>query len=108
MDNVRLTAHEIVITVQFGPTYLAERRIPLEDVRSVRAREAIPRDGPWLITNDKHRCHVPPGEVVVIKHEKGTQILPLYDAAAFADIIDVRVKMVQEAVRRLPRGEPQS
>jgi hypothetical protein len=105
MEDVRLTGQEIIIIVQPGPTWRAMHRIALIDVIGVDARPATPHDNPWLTLDDGSGYRMVPGDVVVLRHRHGTQLLPAYDADAFADVIRARARKVRRAANdRAPRA----
>jgi hypothetical protein len=96
-DDVRLTDQEIIITARPNMSWKGVISIPLLDVVAVDARPSTPQDNPWIRLDDDLAYDVPPGEVVAIRHRHGTRVLPVYDAAAFADVIRVRAGKVESS-----------
>lgn len=104
-DDVRLTDQAIITTVRPNFSWKAVICIPLIEVRSVDARPGTPQDNPWIELDDDLAYDVPPGDVVVIRHGHGTQVLPVHDAAAFADVVRLRAGRVRGSDgARSPQG----
>jgi hypothetical protein len=96
-DDVRLTDQEIIATVRPNFSWKGMISIPLIDVIAVDERTGTPQDNPWIRIDDDLALDVPPGDVVAIRHRHGTRVLPVYDAAAFADVIRVRAGKVKSS-----------
>jgi hypothetical protein len=105
-DDVRLTDQEIITTVRPNFSWKGVICIPLVDVVAVDVRPGTPRDNPWIRLDDDLAYDVPPGDVVAIHHRRGIRVLPGYDAAAFADVIRVRVGKVQSSMAHVPCRTP--
>jgi hypothetical protein len=103
-DDVRLTDKEIITMVRPNFSWKAVICIPLIDVVAVDARPGTPEDNPWIRLDDDLAYAVPPGDVVAIRHRHGTRVLPVYDAATFADVIRIRAGKVRSSTSaRSPR-----
>ncbi|MGH3906308.1 MAG: hypothetical protein ACRDTE_19325 [Pseudonocardiaceae bacterium] len=93
-DGVTLTDREIVISVRSGSgraTWNPKvQRIALADVTAVGARTAVAQDSPWITLSDGRGLSVPPGDVVVVQCRNATQVLPVDDAAVFAEVVRTR------------------
>lgn len=97
-DQVRLTTTEIAIVVRSGAVGAAQATIALADVDAVTVRESTVADGPWLQLPDGTFLPLAPGgEVVAVQHRGQQQVLPLYDAAPFAEVLRVRAERVRAA-----------
>jgi hypothetical protein len=100
-DSVALTGREIVITVRSGSGRATwnpkTERIALADVTAVGARPAEPQDSPWITLADGRGLSVPPGDVVVVQCQDTIRVLPVADAAMFAEILRIRATRVQGA-----------
>ncbi len=102
-DSVALTDREIVITVRSGSgraTYNPKTHLlSLADVTAVGVRPAQPQESPWITLSDGRGLSVQPGDVVVVRYrvqrETVTQVLPVADAAVFAEIIRTRAARVR-------------
>lgn len=90
--DVRLTDEQLIITVRPGPRWGYMRTIDLTDVSAVEVRPPREGDGSWFSTDDGHAHSPPPGDVVVIDHRRGVQILPVFEPIGFAEILRVRVE----------------
>lgn len=90
--DVRLTEKEIITTVRPGISYGLMTSIPLETVTSVVSRSAHPRDSPWYRLPDGTEYPVIAGEVLDVRYPGGSAVLPVYDAAAFAEVIRSRLE----------------
>lgn len=91
-DDVRLTEEQLIITVRPGPRLGYMRTIDLTDVSAVEVRPAREGDGSWFSADDGHADSPPPGDVVVVDHRRGVQILPVFEPIGFAEILRVRVE----------------
>jgi hypothetical protein len=91
-DDVRLTDEQLIITVRPGPRWGYVRTIDLTDVRAVEVRPARDGDDPWFSTDDGHAHSPPPGDVVVVDHRRGVQILPVFEPMGFAEVLLARVE----------------
>jgi hypothetical protein len=99
-DHVRLTTTEIAIVVRSGVVAAAQATIALVDVDAVTVRQATVADGPWLQLPDGTFLPLAGGEIVAVRHRGQQQILlPVYDAAAFAEVLRVRADRAREARR---------
>ncbi len=104
-DSVALTDREIVITVRSGSGRATwnpkTERIALADITAVGARPVLPQDSPWITLSDGRGLSVQPGDVVVVQcgvqHRAATQVLPVADAAVFAEVIRTRATRVRGA-----------
>jgi hypothetical protein len=96
-DNVKLNAREIVITLQPSAASVWQSRISLADVRRVDARQAVSQDSPWIVLDDGHEYPMPSGEVVAVEHRHGTQVIPVYDAEQFADVVRIRASKTKDS-----------
>lgn len=106
-DSVALTDRELLITVRSGSgraTYNPKTtRLALAEVTAVGTRPALRQDSPWITLPDGRGVSVPPGDVVVIQCRDETQVLPVADAAVFAEIVRIRAARVRGApVATLP------
>jgi hypothetical protein len=93
--DVRLTDQAIITTVRPNMSWKAVICIRLADVAAVDARPGTSEDSPWITLGEGLAYDVPPGDVVVIRHRHGTRVLPVHDAAAFADVVRLRVGTAQ-------------
>lgn len=91
-DDVRLTDEQLIITARPGPRWGYVRIIDLTDVRAVEVRPTREGDGSWFSTGDGHTHPPPPGDVVVIDHRRGVQILPVFEPKGFAEVLRARVE----------------
>jgi hypothetical protein len=104
-DSIMLTDREIVITVRSGSgraTWNPKiERIALADVTAVGARPMLPSDSPWITLSDGRGLSAQPGDVVVVRcgwhHRAVTQVLPVADAAVFAEVVRTRATKVRGA-----------
>jgi hypothetical protein len=100
-DSVALTDREIVITVHSGSGRATRspkiEQIALVDVTAVGARPALPSDSPWITLPDGRGLPVAPGDVVVIQCRDTVSVLPVDDAAVFAEVVRARATRVREA-----------
>jgi hypothetical protein len=94
-DDVRLTDEAIITTVRPNMSWKAVICIRLSDVAAVDARPGTSEDNPWITLGEGLGYDVPPGDVVVIHHRHGARVLPVHDAAAFADVIRLRAGKVK-------------
>jgi hypothetical protein len=94
-DDVRLTDQQIITIVRPNLSWKWMICIPLIDVTAVEVRPGTPKDNPWIRIDDALAYDLPPGDVVVIHHRQGTQVLPIHNAAAFAEVIRVRAGKIQ-------------
>lgn len=94
-DQVRLSTTDITILVRFGAVGAAQATIALADVDAVAVRESRVADGPWLHLPNGALTAEPGVEVVALRHGGQRQILPVYGAAAFAEVLRVRVARVR-------------
>ncbi|HSL07027.1 MAG TPA: hypothetical protein VK887_03520 [Pseudonocardiaceae bacterium] len=102
-DSIALTDREIVITVRSGSGRATwnpkTERIALADVTAVGARPVLPSDSPWITLPDGRGLSAPPGDVVVVRcgrqHRAATQVLPVTDAAVFAEVVRTRATRVR-------------
>jgi hypothetical protein len=106
-DTVTLTDREIVIAVRSGSGRATRNpkiaRIALADVAAVGARPALTQDSPWITLPDGRGVSVQPGDVIVIQGRNVAQVLPVPDAAVFAEIVRTRAARVRgAAVAALP------
>ena len=98
-DDVRVTDQHVIATIRPNMSWKGVLCIPLVDVVSVDVRPGTPQDSPWIRLEGEFAYDVPAGDVVVIHHRCGTQVLPVYDAAAVADLIRVRAGKVQGSTK---------
>jgi hypothetical protein len=100
-DSVALTDREIVIAVRSGSgraTWSPKtEQIALADVTAVGARPMLPQDSPWITLSDGRGLSVAPGDVVVVQCRDTAQVLPVDDAAVFAEVVRVRATRVRGA-----------
>ncbi|MGH3933835.1 MAG: hypothetical protein ACRDS1_02440, partial [Pseudonocardiaceae bacterium] len=100
-DSVALTDWEIVITVRSGSGRATwnpkTERIALADITAVGARPARPRDSPWITLSDGRGLSVQPGDVVEVQCRDASRVLPVADAAVFAEILRIRATRVRGA-----------
>jgi hypothetical protein len=92
---VRLTEEAITTTVRPSILYCVMTHIPLDAVKSVTARPARPQDSPWIRLPDGGEYFVTPGDVVEVKYRGGSAVLPVYDAAAFTEVIRTRLESMR-------------
>jgi hypothetical protein len=90
-DDVRLTDEALIITVRPGPTWGYARCIGLDEIREVEIRRTVDQDGAWFSVADGPVLWPPAGDVVVIHHRLGVQILPVDEPAGFAEVLEARV-----------------
>ncbi len=94
-DSVALTDREIIIAVRSGSgraTWSPKtQRIALADVTAVGARPVLSQDSPWITLSDGRGLSVAPGDVVVIQCRDTASVLPVDDAAVFAEVVRARV-----------------
>jgi hypothetical protein len=84
----------------FGPGQVQESHIHEPAVQQCGFPELPepPETGyarPWIALGEGLGYDVPPGDVVVIHHRHGARVLPVHDAAAFADVIRLRAGKVK-------------
>jgi hypothetical protein len=91
-DDVRLTDEQLIITVRPGPRWGYVRTVDLADVRAVEVRPAREEDRPWFSTDDGHVVSPPHGDVVVVGHRRGVQILPVFEPVGFGEVLRARVE----------------
>jgi hypothetical protein len=96
-DDVRLTDSSLIMTVRPGPARAYAKSIVLAEIRDVEIRRTDERDGPWFPVVDDYLLWPPPGDVVVIHHGEGVQILPVYEPAGFAAVLEARVARLGSA-----------
>jgi hypothetical protein len=96
-DEVRLTDDSMIITVRPDSKWKFVGRIAFVDVVDVGTRRTTPQDGPWFGADGGRMFWPPSGEVVVIKHRRGTQLLPLYEPEGFADVLRARIRKTTTA-----------
>jgi hypothetical protein len=96
-NDVRLTDEHLVITVRPGPTWAYVKCIDLADVRAVEVRRTEEQDGPWFSTEGGHVLWPPPGDVVVIEYGPGVQILPVFEAVGFGEVLRARAERSERA-----------
>lgn len=90
-DEVRLTDREFVAVVRPGPSSAFGIGVRLADVMSVLVRPARPGEGPWVRLEDGGRYFAGECDVVEVRHRGGALVVPVCNAAAFAEVIRVRV-----------------
>jgi hypothetical protein len=90
-DEVRLTDDSIVITVRPDAKFAFVAQIAFVDVVDVGIRRTLPADGPWFVIDGGSMFWPPPGDVVVIRHRHGEQLLPVYEPVGFAEVLRTRV-----------------
>lgn len=98
-DSVALTDREIAIAIRSGSgraTWSPKtERIALADVTAVGARPVLPQDSPWITLSDGRGLSVAPGDVVVVQCRDTAQVLPVDDAAVFAEVVRARATRVR-------------
>jgi hypothetical protein len=90
-DELRLTDGEVVAVLRPGPTSAFGIAVRLADVEAVSARPGRPADNPWVQLGDGGWYVPAGGEVLEIRHRDDTLVVPVRDAAAFADVIRARI-----------------
>jgi hypothetical protein len=90
-DEVRLTGEELVAVLRPGPTSAFGIRVRLADVMGVSARPARPDDGPWVRFADGEQYFAGEGDVVEVRHRRGALVVPVRNAAAFAEVCRSRI-----------------
>jgi hypothetical protein len=99
-DEVRLTDRAFVAVLRPGPASAFGITIQLADVKAVSVRPMRPGDSPWVRLEGGGQYVVTGGDVIEFRHRGGTLVVPVRDAAAFAEVIRSRI-----AVRRgVPTG----
>jgi hypothetical protein len=93
--DVRLTNEEIIITVRPSISYCVMPRISLDAVTSAAARPALPQDSPWIRIPEGGEYFVTSGDVVEVKCRSGSAVLPVYDAAAFTEVLRSRLETMR-------------
>jgi hypothetical protein len=96
-DEVRLTGDSLVITARPDTKWMFVRQIALADVVDVDTRSTTPQDGPWFVTESGRSFWPPSGEVVVITHRGGNQLLPVSEPVGFADVLRARIRKMATA-----------
>ncbi|HEX8761735.1 MAG TPA: hypothetical protein VF734_17580 [Pseudonocardiaceae bacterium] len=98
-DSVALTDREVLISVRSGSGRATWKpkteRIALADVCAVGARAVVPQDSPWITLSDGRGLSVTPGDVVVIQCRDTASVLPIDDAAVFAELVRARATRVR-------------
>lgn len=98
-DTVKLTGRTIEIAVRSGSGRATRNprivRIALADVTAAGARPAQPQDSPWITLADCRGLSLPPGDMVVLRHGDAIQVLPVADAAVFAELVRIRAGRVR-------------
>jgi len=90
-DEVRLTGREFVAVLRPGPMSAFGISVQLADVEAVSVRAARPADNPWVRLDDGGQYFVTEGEVIELVHRGGTLVVPVHNAAAFAEVIRSRI-----------------
>lgn len=93
-DMAKLTSTEVAIVIRTGVAGAAHATIPLAEINAIGLRTAGAPDSPWLKLPDGTDLPTAPGEIVVICHGGQQQVLPVYDGAAFAEVVRVRAERV--------------
>jgi hypothetical protein len=96
-DDVRLTDDSIVITVRPDSKWAFVARIAFADVVDVDVRRGTPQDGPWFVADGGRTFWPPSGDVVVITHRQGRQLLPVHEAAGFTEVLRARIRKATTA-----------
>jgi hypothetical protein len=89
--DVRLTDEHLIVMVRPGPTWGYAKYVPLSDVRGVEVRRTDERDASWFSAEDGFVLPPAPGDAVVVHHRTGVQLLPVRDAAGFAEVLAGRI-----------------
>jgi hypothetical protein len=101
--DVRLTDELLIVTVRPGPRWAYAKFIALAEIHAVDVRRAEEWDAPWFSSpEDGLSLVAPPGDIVVIRHRHGVQLLPVEFPAEFADIVRVRIAKRAPAARDRP------
>jgi hypothetical protein len=96
-DQVRLTRDELIALFRPSAARAAVMRIALTDVTGVAARPVRSQDNPWITLPDGDEYYAPSGDVIVIRHKHGTNVLPVNDAKEFAEVLRIRAARAQKA-----------
>jgi hypothetical protein len=96
-DDVRLTDDSIVITVRPDSKWAFVARIEFADVVDVDIRRTTAQDGPWFVADGGRMFWPPSGDVVAIRHRQGSQLLPVYEPAGFAEVLRARIRKATSA-----------
>jgi hypothetical protein len=96
-DDVRLADDSIVITVRPDSKWAFVARIEFADVVDVDIRRTTAQDGPWFVADGGRMFWPPSGDVVAIKHRQGSQLLPVYEPAGFAEVLRARIRKATSA-----------
>jgi hypothetical protein len=90
--DVRLTDELLIVTVRPGPRWAYAKHIALAEIRAVDVRRIGERDASWFSSpEDGIALTPPPGDVVVVRHQCGVQLLPVGLPAEFADVLRTRI-----------------
>lgn len=90
--DVRLTEELLIVTVRPGPRWGYARSIALAEIRAVDVRPAKAQDCSWFSSpEDSIALPTPPGDIVVVSHRHGVQLLPVELPARFAEVVRARV-----------------
>ncbi len=66
------------------------KSLPLNDITAIGVRTAVPNEAPWAVLRNGPSQSVPAGDVVVARIGGADQVLPVEDAAKFADLVRAR------------------
>jgi hypothetical protein len=90
-DEVCLTDREIVAVLRPGPASAFGISVQLADVKGVSVRPARPEDSPWARLEGGGQYVVTGGDVIELRRRCGTLVLPVRNAAVFAEVIRSRI-----------------
>jgi hypothetical protein len=90
-DEVRLTGREVVVVLRPGPGSAIGIGVRLDDVMDVSVRPVRPGEGPWVLLDNGGRYFAGEGDVVEVRHRDGELVVPVCNAAVFAEVIRSRI-----------------
>jgi hypothetical protein len=74
-----------------GPVSAFGISVQLADVKGVSVRPARPEDSPWVRLDGGRQYVVTGGDVIELRRRGGTLVLPVRNAAVFAEVIRSRI-----------------
>jgi hypothetical protein len=99
-NEVTLTAEELRFTLQPDLSYKFEHTIRLAAIVGVNVRDVDSCDAPWCVLDDGRSYPTPPGEALVVHTGRGSQVLPIFGAQGYAEVLRVRVRRARADANR--------
>ncbi|WP_143517249.1 hypothetical protein [Pseudonocardia sp. MH-G8] len=90
-DEMRLTDEGVVAILSPGAMSAFGIGVRLADVEAVSVRPGRAADNPWVRLDGGERYFVTGEEVIELRHRGGTMVVPVCNAAAFAEVIRARI-----------------